>query len=348
MAHAPYQELLPGMISFMNPASTGHENAQARQDNLAAYLLRPGAQMKTVEHAADPLDMLLINQDQTLIYSDGGDGTVRGVIAAVAGISPDDPELTAINFAYHQELAKSVVYFAGAGGNANNWPLSALGRFAKHPEKLAKAKLLVGEHHPLIYEITDDRGNIIRSNIATSCLGLGASAIATRSLDLARPELEARSRARRLLGETAMVYEAAIQAPPFSVELITDSGDDYVTERRKDITALELIKSRIYAKQGRTRVNVDDTLWQPDVIDYAPGLVERNAQLVATLTRLRLARQVMSPQDFRGTELAIRLESDEPVPYQADGETDDTTFILPGQTMRLRLARIAIPTLIAA
>lgn len=348
MAHAAHQELLPGMISFMNPASTDHENAQARQDNLAAYLLSPGAQLKSVEHAADPLDMLLLDQDQTLIYSDGGDGTVRGVIAAVAGIATDDPELTAINFAYHQELAQSIVYFAGAGGNANNWPLSAHGRFAKHPEKLAKASLHVGAHRPLIYEITDDRGNIVRSNIATSCLGLGASAIASRSLDLAKPELEARSRFRRLLGETAMVYEAAIQAPPFSVELITDSGEDAVAERRKDITALELIKSRMYAKQGRTRVNIDDTLWQPEVIDYAPGLVERNAQLVATLARLRLARQAMPVQDFRGTELAIRVESDKPVPYQADGETDDTTLILPGQTMRLRLARIAIPTLIAA
>lgn len=347
MAYATYHEALPGMISFMNPASTSHETGQARLDHVGTYLLRPDAQMKTVEHAADPLDMLLIDRDQTLIYSDGGDGTVRGVIAAVAGIAPDDPELTAINFETHQEIAQGVVYFAGAGGNANNWPLSAHGRYAKRPEKLANATLHLGAHHPLIYEITDEQGNIVRSNIATSCLGLGASAIASRSFELAKPELEAISRLRRLLGETALVYAAAIEAPPFSVELVTNSDGDYATERRKDITALELIKSRIYAKQGRTRVNVDDTLWQPEVIEYAPGLVGRNTQLVATLARLRFARQAMPLQDFSGTELAIRVESGEPVPYQADGESDGTTVILPGQTMRLRLARIAIPTLIA-
>ena len=348
MAYPAQLEPLPGMISFMNPASTSHETAQTRQEHVRAILLEPGATLKEINHAAEPDDIWLIDHEHSLIYSDGGDGTVRRVLAAVAGIVPDNPEQTAINFMDHRDLSSGLIYFAGAGGNANNWPLSAHGHYAKHPEKLAKAGVRVGTHRPLIYEITDERGDIVRSNIATSCLGFGASAIATRSLDLAKPELEARSRPRRLLGEVAMVYEASVEAPPFTVELVTNADDDYAAERRKDITGLELIKSRIYAKQGRTNVNVDDTLWQPVILDYAPGLVERNARLISTLGRLRLARHVLTPEDFSLQDLSIRVESDEPVPYQVDGETDETTVLMPGQTMHLRLARIAIPTLMAA
>lgn len=340
-------EPMPSMLGFTNPESTEHASALARIGHVQAQLLETCADVTVIDHAASPLDLLLVQEDQTLIYSDGGDGTVRSVIAAMTGIVPNDPERTAQNFAHHQSISEHLRYFAGAGGNANNWPLSAHGQYAVHPEKLPHASVQLGYHRPIMYEITDEHGDIVRSHIATSGIGLGTAAIAAYRLEKAKPELQEKGNIRRLLGETAIVLDAAREASPFAVELSATASDSLETQRLTDVTGLEFIKTKIYAKQGRTRVNIDDTNWQPLITHRYSNKVQDNLGLISTFARLKFGRNALPAEDFSNQEMSIRVDGDEPVPYHADGETDVDALVYPGQTMRLRLARIAIPTLMA-
>ena len=347
MAFEAHIEPIPGMLGFTNPESTGHANALARVGQVQEQLLDSGADVQMIEHVASPIDMHLLDHDLTLVYSDGGDGTVRSVVAAMAGIVPNDPERTALNFAYHNSIAPHLRYYAGAGGNANNWPLSAHGRYAVHPDKLHHATVQLGYHSPILYEITDEDDEVVRSHIATSGIGIGTAAIAAYRLEKAKYELEEKGSVRRLLGETAIVMESAREATPFAVELTATTSDSQASRRLTDVTGLEFIKSKIYAKQGRTRVNVDDTNWQPVVMQRYPSKVRDALGVASTFARLKLGRHALPVEDFSGREMYIRVAGDEPVMYHADGETDVDSVIYPGQTMRLRLARIAIPTLIA-
>lgn len=346
MAHDILVEPQANMLGFLNPESTGHEHAKTRMGYVQEHFLGVDAIVKEIDHEASPYDVLRIDSDSTLVYSDGGDGTVRRVIAAMAGIVPDCPERTAINLATYREIAQNLRYFAGAGGNANNWPLSAHGRFALHPEKLAQADIRLGCHRPILYEVTSERGDIVRSNIATSGLGIGIAAIAALRLEKAKPEFEHVSSVRRQLGETAIVLDVARQAPPFSFEL-TVVSDDFNDQRFTDMTGFELIKSRVYAKQGRTRVNIDDTKWQPVMTHHAPNKVGHTLQVASTVARMKSGCHVLSAEDLSNQEMAIRITSEQPVPFHADGETDVDSIILPGHTLHIRLAQIAIPTLMA-
>jgi hypothetical protein len=45
------------------------------------------------------------------------------------------------------------------------------------------------------------------------------------------------------------------------------------------------------------------------------------------------------------SKVRMMLLSDEPVPFEADGETGERYRIEPGQTLGLRLARIAVSVL---
>jgi diacylglycerol kinase family enzyme len=345
MAHPTNIEPHSTMLGFTNPESTGYDLAETRMEHVRQHFLDADGVVKVIDHEASPFDILKLDSESTLIYSDGGDGTVRRVVAAMAGIVPDCPERTAINMATYREIAKNLRYFAGAGGNANNWPLSAHGRFAVHPDQLSQATVVLGYHRPMLYEITNEQGDIVRSNIATSGLGIGIAAIAALQLEKAKPELEGVGRAKRQLGETAIVLDAAKHAPPFSFDLrfITEDLSD---QRFTDMTGFELINSRIYAKQGRTRVNVDDTLWQPVMTHYAPNRVSHALQTANTVARMKTGRHALQPEDLRTQKLAVRITSDQPVPYHADGESDVDAVILPGQTLHVRLAQIAIPTLL--
>lgn len=347
MAYSIGIEPMSAMVGFVNPESTGHELAKDRMDDVRGYFLEAGGIIKEIDHEASPFDVLRLQGDRTLIYSDGGDGTVRRVIAAMAGIVPDNPDHTAINLATFREIAANLRYFAGAGGNANNWPLSAHGRFAKHPENLDQATITLGFHRPILYEITDEHGDIVRSNIATSGLGLGIAAIAALRLEKAKPELEQRSSVKRQLSETAIVLDVANHAPPFSFDL-TIVDDEFCQERYTGMTGFELIKSRIYAKQGRTRVNVEDTLWQPVMTHYAASSASRMLQTAETVARMKIGRHALSAEDLSSEEMTIRILSEQPVPFHADGEADVDSMILPGNTLHIRLAQIAIPTLLAA
>lgn len=346
MAHPANVGPRSNMLGFMNLEATGHELAAARMDHVRQHFLDADSVVKEIDHEASPFDVLRLDSDNTLIYSDGGDGTVRRVIAAMAGIVPDCPERTAINLRTYREIAGHLRYFAGAGGNANNWPLSAHGRFALLPEKLDEATIALGSHRPILYEVIDERGEIVRSNIAVSGLGIGVAAIAALRLEKAKQEFEQVGSIRRQLGETAIVFDAAKRAPPFAFELAVVS-DETDQQRFADMTGFELIKTRIYAKQGRTRVNVDDTKWQPVMTHHASNSVSQAFQIANTAVRMKSGRHALPAEDLHDQELMVRITSEQPVPFHADGETDVDSVILPGQTLRIRLAQIAIPTLMA-
>jgi diacylglycerol kinase family enzyme len=346
MAHSANIAPMSAMVGFVNPESTGHKLAKARMGHVQTHFLDAGGIAKEIDHAASPFDILRLGSDKTLIYSDGGDGTVQGVVAAIAGIVPDCPERTAINLVTYREIAANLRYFAGAGGNANNWPLSAHGSFALYPEHLDKATIQLGYHRPVLYEVTNERGDIVRSNVATSGLGIGIAAIAALRLEKAKPELEQVGNIKRRLGEMAIVLDAAKHAPPFAFDLSV-VADEFSHQRFADMTGFELIKSRIYAKQGRTRVNVDDTLWQPVMTHHASNSVSHALQTANTVVRMKTGRQALPAEDLSKQEMAIRIMSEQPVPFHADGETDVDSVILPGHTLHIRLAQIAIPTLIA-
>lgn len=331
----------------MNPEATGYGQSQARLGQVQQHLLVANANTKILDVEATPLDISLLDNDQTLVYSDGGDGTVRKTIAAIAGIVPDDPERTARNFADFQAISSHLRYFAGAGGNANNWPLSAHARFAVHPDKLPQASTSLGFHRPIIYETTDPGNNIVRSNIVTCCLGFAASAIAAQRLEKAKPLLRDGHSANRLLGEIAIVVGAARDAPPFAIELSSKPEGLYGNCRINDLIGFELISSRRYAKQGRTHVNVNDTRLQP-ILLHRSGAINGKLQLVNTFARLKSGRHVLPTEDLHDRQLSIRIVSEDAVQFHAGGETNDDSVIQPGQTLHLRLARIAIPTLMAS
>lgn len=346
MAHPANVDPRSNMLGFINPEASGHELAKARMGYVQQHFLDADTVAKEIDHEASPFDVLRLDSDSTLIYSDGGDGTVRSVIAAMAGIVPDCPERTAINLSTYREIAEQLRYFAGAGGNANNWPLSAHGRFALHPDTLDQATIGLGYHRPMLYEVISERGDIVRSSIATSGLGIGVAAIAALRLEKAKQEFEQVGSIKRHLGEMAIVLDAAKHAPPFAFDLsvVADETDE---QRFTDMTGFELIKSRIYAKQGRTRVNVNDTKWQPVMTHHAPNSVSNAMQVANTVVRMKSGRHALPAEDLHDQKLMIRITSEQPVPYHADGETDVDSVILPGQTLRIRLAQIAIPTLMA-
>jgi hypothetical protein len=345
MSRVASVEPMPNMVGFINPDATNSVGSSTRLEDVQGQFLSSVADVDVINRGALPQDVLAIGDHYTLIYSDGGDGTVRKVIAAVIGVVPNDPEGTARNFTDHQAIAPNTRYFAGAGGNANNWPLSAHLKYAAHPNGLKDAQISVGFHRPLMYEVVDASGEIIQSDIATSCLGLGASAIAAQAFEKAKTELSSRGSTRRLLGELAIALEVARKAPTFAVALTAGSGESQRTLYQTDVTGLELIKSRIYAKQGRTKVNVDDTKWQPVILRRPPHVAGDIAQQLNAIARLKSGHHALPTEDLSDHQLSIRIAGIEPVLFHVDGETDGSNMLLPGDTLRLHLARIAVPTL---
>jgi hypothetical protein len=198
----------------------------------------------------------------------------------------------------------------------------------------------------MIYEVLDEAQNVLRLNAAVSGIGFSASADAAEELNAAKKELRDMRRPARFLNEAKIAIGAIHRAAPFSARItsrVPKEPDQH--QVFSDITGLEFIKSRVYAKDGRTRVNVDDNLWQPVTTRRLPNKVENNALFLSTLMRLKLGLHSRQPTDMRGRSMIFRLESDKPVKYQVDGETDEQTVLYPGQSMRLYLASIAVPVL---
>ena len=99
------------MRSYVNPEATGHEGALPRVLAVRERLLGLGSNLFIFKHVVSHLDILSIGDTQTLVNSDGGDATTRSVLAAVIGIVPDKPELTALNFEQHQQIAKNIYFY---------------------------------------------------------------------------------------------------------------------------------------------------------------------------------------------------------------------------------------------
>ena len=339
-------------VGFVNPQSTGHSAAMERLTAIRGHLLHPFHSEHTVDHIPSPLDIssLADEREQVLVYSDGGDGTVRNVVASIIGVVANNPEASAANMAAHKSIAKRLRFFAGAGGNANNWPLSAHGDYAKNPSALTLSdNVSVGYHRPMMYEVIDEAGNIVQSNIATSCIGFSGPAIASDRLQQAKSELKQKSRIPRLISEAQIALGAVRGAPKFTANVSFQSPEHSGNLTVTDVTGLEFIGSRIYAKEGRTQVNVDDTFWQPVVTRRYPNKLYDTAVFTETMARLKLGRHIIRPLDLSDMSISIQIASDaEAVQFHADGETGEDYRVQPGQTLRMHLAQIAIPVIMVA
>lgn len=339
------------LLAFVNPKATANIGAEQKARALAA-----SAGIDTVTVLTDfPSSELVrthVSDKQTVIYTGGGDGTVNATVSAILGHEVGDPEATAKNNATHTKLAKRVLYVAGADGGANNFPLSALGRrFAKRPQFIPNGKTHVAQHRPLIFEVWDDEADkVVQSGIATTCIGLGGTALTLVGVEAAKPKL-AQHPYTRLLRETAMTAKALVAAPAFSAEAtFTDRTGIEKKQKLDNISAIELIGSRNYAKQGRgsAGVNIDTAKWQPVTLERRPSRLGRWAAACRTLAQVALGRYQPPQYDFAGhTELRLRVTSDQPVPFHTDGDVHPDRQLTIGQTLALRLSKIAIPTVMA-
>ncbi|MEJ0073695.1 MAG: hypothetical protein WDN27_06550 [Candidatus Saccharibacteria bacterium] len=134
----------------------------------------------------------------TGVSAHGGDGTIREALSAIAGIVPNDPDATENNFLRHEQIVKLIRFFALAGGNGNNWALSAHDLFARYPELLPQAASITQvEHRPLYWQVWNTDGSVALSDIATSAIGFGAPHYAAAALEIAKSDCETiRSAAR--------------------------------------------------------------------------------------------------------------------------------------------------------
>jgi len=345
-------ESLDGAVSFLNPAATNYAASTARAGAAVEAFAIPEEHRHVIEDRATPQHVQQTVQGRTLVYGGGGDSTANLVAASILGDVQDNPEATANNRRRHAELATYVRYLPGPDGNANNFALSALGRLARYPSKLAAApESRVGLHRPLLYEVRGDGGDggdTVRSGIVTSCFGLGCAALAARDLDKVKPELKQLPRPVRLGREALIAFGAVVDAPAFSIASTLTIGGETQTRDFSRITGIESIGSAIYAKEGRTRVNIDDTREQLVVTEGRDSRFRQQVATIATLGRVKTGRHALPAIDITDrTEFSLRLTSDQPVPFHVDGEIGVRYQLEPGQTVYLRRSDIAIPTLMA-
>lgn len=335
-------------IGFLNPAATGYRASQPAIENSHPLWVASEEQAQHILELPRPKHIQEGIGGLTLIYSRGGDGTVNKTVAAIVGHHEDDPEATARNFGIHAELNSAVRYLAAAGGNANNFALSALGKLASRPERItATSHVYVGQHRPIFYEVTDGDGSLSRTGISTSCIGVGGSARVATELHNIKNELKQKHAPTRLVHEAGVAFRALIQAPAFSAELRLAKHGNVQRLALESISGFESIGSRRYAKQGRTNINIDDTRQQLIVARHAGSRLGQAAHITEAFTRLKLGRHTWAPLDFEEVELALKITSDEPVPFHSDGEVGPRYILAPGATLKLKLGRLAVPTYMA-
>jgi hypothetical protein len=296
-------ELPPeGLVTFLNPFATGYHAGVGRAADVQHAFDIPDSNVGDIRDVAMPKHVEEYVNGRTIVYSGGGDGTVKLAVAAITGHVQDDLEASASNYARHADLAEQVLYIAGPDGNANNFALSALGRFARHPTRLIGSDLaVIRPHRPGTYDVTDERGNSVRSGIFTSCFGVKAAAEIATELDERKPQLKHLPRLFRLASESILTAETLWDSRPFSadVTLTKTVGTDRVDIRRRlsAMTGFELIGSRVYAKAGRTKVNVDSTRLQPIVTWHHENRAARSAALAtpSVFSLLKLPCQPCCP-----------------------------------------------------
>jgi hypothetical protein len=334
-------------LGYYNPSATDYIHAPERGEAVARYFVPRATGSLNIETGIPDTESMaaLIGDCTVLLNPDGGDGTVRKVVSAALGIEENDPNGTDNNFARHRKLVQQIILFANAGGNGNNFPLSAHGSAARDPRKLFTARHLVrAQHRPLTYTIMDERGGVTASGIALTGIGIGSAATAAARIELAKPQLNSLSLIPRLASEASMIFSSLYHEPSFGLE-ITDSLSTGVinTSQLESIVGFELIGSKVYAKRGRTHVNVDDTRWQPVAVQQHETAVGRTSEIVGTAVRLNAGMHARNPIDLRNRTLTISPETDQAVPIHADGETGPALWIHPGQKLQLKLANLAIP-----
>jgi diacylglycerol kinase family enzyme len=349
MLHTP--ELSPkGAIDFLNPCTTDADEAawQAPFVHEIFGIRDDSRYVTTITESAEPKHMANHMADETLVYSSGGDHTINLAIAAIIGSVEDDPQATAENLFDHTSYARHVLFVAGAGGNARNFALSALGDTSSNPGELRRTETLgIGWHRPMLYEVIDEQKEVVRSGIATTTIGVNLAARVAIRVENEKQAIKSMSRRRRLAREFHLTADEMLNTPPFSAAVTVRDGKEAATELFDDITGFEVLGSRIYAKQGRApeSVNVDTTEKQLIIARHHRHLPMRVVSSLGTAARLRTGRHRRQPIDFANNELALRLTSDQPVPFHSDGEVGDRYQLFPGQTLTLKLGRIAVPVL---
>lgn len=339
-----------GMTALINPyAAAGQEQSLERALGLGEAVGL--ANIDVVTDIPDPKHIQAAVDGKELIYSGGGDGTINWVVSAIIGHVRDDPEATANNLEMHTELASELLYVPGADGNGNNHPLSALGKhFSRHPARLARTpRAYVGYHRPLLFDILDKpAGEIVRSGISVDCIGIGAAALAAGKIEAIKPEVKDLGKLRRLGREGLASFSAIVDAPAFSAVVTRQIGDHTSTKELPQISGFELVGSGIYAKEGRTRVNIDDDYQQPVILRHADTKSRQRAVVVGTMLGVKFAKYRYRPLEFaEDVSVSLRLTSDAPIPMHTDGETGERYRLEPGQTLRLRRSKIAVPTVMA-
>jgi diacylglycerol kinase family enzyme len=334
------------MLAFINPHSTSHAQAGRDVRTMQQAFGVPDARLKIIEALPAPKHIQANVAGHTVVYSHGGDGTVNRVLSAITGTVQDDPAATAANLAKHRELASQLLYVAGTGGNAKNFALSALDQYTHEQAQLAEAASLgIGHHRPLVYEVLGVRGKVLRSGIVTSCIGLGASANIAAKLHKHKRQLDQYSGTERLAREALISADALLHTQPFAAKTTRLAGPKTIRRQLPAITGFEIIGSRVYAKVGRTQVNVDDSRYQVIITHHKLIPPLQVAEFVSATVRLKTGKHALKPIDFADNVLTLRLTSNASVPLQIDGEFGRRYTMQPGQSLRLRPCEIAVPTL---
>jgi diacylglycerol kinase family enzyme len=334
-------------IDYLNPTASGQADSVRHADAVHRAVGLPDNPLLRVPIADRPtpeqLRKYVINN--TLVYIGGGDGTANEVIAAAIGHVPNDPETSTRNFLTHSNIVRSILVVAGSDGNGNNLSASTLGIYGRHPQLLKHARdLQVGMHRPGLFEVLDEHNEPVRTGIVTTGIGIGATPSVAARLEDKRQQLRGQGRLQRLRRELAIATKEMLDLPPFTAT-VTVGKDDPTTKKFTAITGYELIGSRVYAKGGRTNVNVDDTRFQPETVSYHKRMADRLASVATLGIRMRGNIHGAEPIDLRDTQLSFKLTSDTPIPFHIDGNVGPEYDLLPGQTIRLQLARLAVPIL---
>ncbi len=329
-------------VVFNNPRATNAQNAEicTREaldrfgvlDRHVTYIDEPAR--------ADHLEVVAKDKDSAkyLVFSHGGDATTGMVLAAIAGIRPTNrnPMIRSNSgSSYADDVVGKVLFFAGAGGNANMWAKSATGNASSNPKDLGEYQ--VGYHQPLTFSLYDDDGTLIASDSASTCFGIGATANVASEIEYQKPRLNGLSGASRLIEEAKIAIDGTLNAPP--IDLVIDG------QRKDQMTGIELIGVRKYAKIARTGVNVDDPNWQILTGAFSNSSIASLMRVTSTSIRGIIGRYKDPVIDL--SERGLRIDFTNytgSTRFHADGEVRHSMY--PGQYLYLSLSKIAVPVVV--